>query len=163
VLHNVNGESLPLQIGHQSGAEGTSLQWSPDGTKIVFSAKREASVDIFTLLFSENKPLLQKLVASSSDDVHPSWSPDGQHIAFYVRSAQYDTKIAVIPVDKSRAPYVVAHNTSLPSVGGPRWLTPRDILYVGEEYLSASQNAIYRVDIETGQRTAVPITMLLAE
>ncbi len=162
IIQDVKGDSLPLQLGHTPGAEGTSLEWSPDGTMIAFSVKRGGSFDIFTLTLSEGQPLLQTLVASSSDDIQPSWSPDGENIAFYVRSEKYDTKIAVTPVNRSRSPYIIAHNTSLPPFGGPQWLTNTELLYVGEEHLSSSQNSIYTVDITTGRRSSAPISVLLA-
>ncbi len=162
VVQSVQGETLPLQLGQEPGAVGTSLAWSPDGTRIVFSSKRGANFDIFVLLLANAKPLLQTLVSSSSDDIQPSWSPNGQHIAFYVRSDRYDTKLAIIPVDRSRSPYVIAHKVSLPSVGGPVWLTATEILYVGEEYLSASQNSLYRIDITTGQRSSAPMSVVLS-
>jgi hypothetical protein len=163
IVQDLRGDTLPIQLGHTPGAVGTSLQWSPDGTMIAFSIKQESSFDIFTLTFSKGRqPLLQTLVSSSSDDIQPSWSPDGKNIAFYVRSARYDTKIAVIPVDRSRSPYIVAHNTSLPRFGGPFWLTNTEILYVGEEQLSTSQNSIYTVNIATGRRSAAPMSVLLA-
>jgi hypothetical protein len=129
---------------------------------IAFSIKRESSFDIFTLRLSGGQPLLQSLVASSSDDIYPSWSPDGRNIAFYVHAENYDTKIAITPVDRNRPPYIVAHNTSLPPFGGPQWLTSTEILYVGEEHLSASQNSIYTVDIATGKRSSAPMSVLLA-
>ncbi len=162
VIQSVEGSSQPVQIGHQPGAVGTSLEWAPDGSRIAFSSKRGSSFDIFVMMYSGQKPLLQTLVSSSSDDIQPSWSPDGQNIAFYVRSEGYDTKIAVIPVDKSRSPYVVAHNVSVPQAGGPVWLTNTKLLYVGEEYLSASQNSLYRVEITTGWRASVPMTVVFS-
>jgi len=161
IIQDVKGASQPFQLDH-ADAVGTSLQWSPDGTMIVFSIKRGASFDIFTLTLSEGQPLLQTLVASSSDDIHPSWSPDGKYVAFYVRSKKYDTKIAVTPVNRSRPPYVVAHNSSLSPFGGPQWLTNTEILYVGEEHMAVSQNSIYTVDIATGRRTSAPMSVLLA-
>lgn len=163
MLSNIRGETLPLQIGHEPGVEGTALSWSPDGTRIAFSSKRGTNLDIFTLLFSNNAPLLQTLVASSSDDVQPSWSPDGRNVAFYVRSGQYDTKLAVTPVDKSRSPYIVAHNVSLPANDGPVWLNNTTLLYVGEEQASVSENSVYHVDITTGQRVISPLSLLFTQ
>ena len=163
IVQNLRGETLPLQLGHQPGAAGTSLAWSPDGAKIAFSIKRGASFDVYTLLLSKNPPLLQSLVASSSDDLQPSWSPNGQYIAFYVHSKQYDTKLAVTPVDRSRAPYIVAHNVSMPPSGGPLWLSNTELFYVGEEHLSASQNSVYRVNVSTGQRSSAPLSLVFSK
>jgi len=164
IIQNTKSQVFPIEIGHQPGLSGTSLAWSPDGTQIALSAKRGASFDISLLHFSGNTPVLQSFVASPSDDVRPSWSPDGQHIAFYVCSTQYDTKVAVSPVNQSRAPYIVGHNASLPRQGGPRWLTPEEVVYMGTDQRSASHDLmIYRVDIATGQRSSVPLTMLFPQ
>jgi len=163
IIQTLQGNALPIQIGHAQGNLPNTLAWSPDGSKIVFSARKDSSMDVFILLFSGKSPLLQPLAASPSDDIQPSWSPDGANIAFYVRSAQMDTKIAVIPADKSRAPYIVAHNVSLPADHGPQWMTATSLQYIGEEALSVSQNSLYRVDVKTGQRSSVPLAMMVGE
>lgn len=163
MIQDLKGGMLPVQVGQTArGASGTSLQWSPDGSTLALSMKREASFDIFTLTFSGNKPTLQTLVASPSDDIQPSWSPDGRNIAFFVRSKQYDTKLAISPVDRSRAPYVVAHNVSLPATNGTQWLTASELLYVGEEQLATVQNTLYTVDITNGKRSAAPMSIVFA-
>jgi Tol biopolymer transport system component len=163
IIQNLQGQTLPIQIGHQAGLPDTSLSWSPDGTQLAISVRRGASFDIFMLSFSDNAPVLQTLVASPSDDLQASWSPDGRYIAFYVRSEQYDTKVAISPIDRSRNPYVVGHNASLPPEGGPRWLSDSEVIYIGEEQLSATHNSVHRVDIKTGHRSSIPITLLLSQ
>ena len=163
IIQAPQGSATPIQIGHAQGKFSNTLAWSPDGTKLAFSAKKESSMDIFLLLFSQKTPLLQPLVASPANDILPSWSPDGAYIAFYVSSDNLDAKIAVTPVDKSRAPYIVAHNVSLPANAGPQWMTATSVQYIGEEALSASQNSLYRVDVKTGQRSSVPLAMMVGE
>ncbi|PIE33919.1 hypothetical protein CSA56_09525 [candidate division KSB3 bacterium] len=163
IIQNTSQHTLPIEIGHHPGTAGPSLAWSPDGTRIALSIKRDTSFDISLLSFVNNSPVLQALVTSPSDDVQPSWSPDGRYVAFYVHSPQYGTKVAVTPVDQSQAPYIIGHNASLPQAGGPRWLTPAQVVYMGEEQRSASHNLIYRVDIATGQRSSVPLTMLFPQ
>lgn len=161
IVQRLNGETLPMQIGNAPGADGTSLQWSPDGTRLAFSCKREANFDIFTLTLTGAKPLLQTLVASPADDIQPSWSADGRNVAFYVRAEHYDTKIAVTPADRSRAPYIVAHNVSAASMSGPFWSSKTGILYVGADSPVPSQNLIYQIDIASGKRSSVPMSAVL--
>ncbi|MCP4402317.1 MAG: hypothetical protein GY801_34055, partial [bacterium] len=132
IIQNLQQQTLSIQLGHQPGLEETSLAWSPDGRQIAICARQGDSFDIFLLGFANNTPSLQTLVASSSDDLLPSWSPDGRYLAFYVRADRYDTKIAVSPSDKSRAPYIVGHNASLPPAQGPRWISGTELSYVGE-------------------------------
>lgn len=162
IIQNLQGQVLPVQIGHQPGLAGTSLAWDPNGDRIALCAKRGTNFDIYLLLFSNTPPLLQPLVTSPSDDLQPSWSPDGQRLAFYVHVDQYDTKIAVTPVNQSRSPYVIGHNVSLFPEGGPRWLTNTELVYMGGEHLSASHNSVYRVDLKTGQRSSAPLSMLFS-
>ena len=163
IIQNLQQQALPIQIGHQPGLEETSLAWSPDGRQeSPFVPAREPVSTFFCWGFANNAPTLQTLVASPSDDLLPSWSPDGRYLAFYVRSDQYDTKVAVSPSDKSRAPFIVGHNASLPTDQGPRWVSGTELAYIGEEHLAATHNSVYVVDISTGQRSSVPLTMLLS-
>ncbi|PID56836.1 hypothetical protein CSB45_09200 [candidate division KSB3 bacterium] len=161
IVKNLQQQTLSIRIGHQPGLQENSLAWSPDGQQIAFCGKRGASFDIFLLNVADNAPSPEPLVASSSDDLQPSWSPDGRYVAFYVRTGRYDTKVAVSPSDKSRTPYIVGHNASLPPERGPLWLSGAEVAYVGEEHLLAAQNSVYVVNVGTGQRSSAPLSMLL--
>ncbi|MGC3947613.1 MAG: prolyl oligopeptidase family serine peptidase [Chryseolinea sp.] len=57
-----------------------SLEWSPDGTKLVFVSYRDdhALIGVFT---EENKPI-QWIAPDFSRDGSPRWSPDGKNIVF---------------------------------------------------------------------------------
>lgn len=162
LVQEVRGKTLPLQLGNASqGLAGTSLHWSPDGRVLAFSVRRDTSFDIFTLTISGAEPVIQTVVASPSDDIQPSWSPDGRHLAFYVRSSQYDTKLAVVPVDQSRAPYIIAHQVSVSSSEGPQWVSSSDLLYIGAAPTSSSEYAVHTVDIATGKHSSAPLSLVL--
>jgi len=63
-----------------------SFSWSPDGSKIAFSATVNPDLiqggtdDIYVLNLSDDS--LRKLVSQSGPDTGPRWSPDGKQIAF---------------------------------------------------------------------------------
>jgi len=56
-------------------------QWSPDGSKIVFSSHRKNDEDIYVI--NANGTGEKRLSTSASDEYNPRWSPDGQLIFFY--------------------------------------------------------------------------------
>jgi TolB protein len=58
----------------------TDPAWSPDGTQIAFSSKREGSFDIFVMTRAGKDET--RITATKADDTHPTWSPDGRRIAF---------------------------------------------------------------------------------
>jgi dipeptidyl aminopeptidase/acylaminoacyl peptidase len=64
----------------------TDLSWSPDSTRIAFTAQRdsepasEGSADIFVLKLSDIS--VKKIVSTPGPDANPHWSPDGNSIAY---------------------------------------------------------------------------------
>ena len=57
-----------------------SPTWSPDGTRIVFSALRGGSTDLYE--FDVVRRELRRLTHDAYADLEPAWSPDGRTIAF---------------------------------------------------------------------------------
>jgi Tol biopolymer transport system component len=54
--------------------------WSPDGTEIAFSSRREGTFDIFVM--QSDGSGTRRLTSTKEHDSHPTWSPDGERIAF---------------------------------------------------------------------------------
>ena len=82
--------------------------WSPDGTKIAFSAQRDPDLissdtaDIYVVTVADGK--VKKIVETPGPDGSPRWSPDGKQIAFNtVAGSKYffytNSKIAVVGAD----------------------------------------------------------------
>src|ERR1700693_3653305 len=82
------------------------FSWSPDATRIAFSAQRDpnpgsgSSADIYVVTVSDRS--VNKIVATPGPDGNPQWSPDGRSIAYETVNAQeffYYTNsyLAVVP------------------------------------------------------------------
>jgi len=62
------------------------FSWSPDGTRIAFSAQKDPDLissdtaDIYVVSLSEKA--VKKIVSTPGPDRNPKWSPDGKRIAF---------------------------------------------------------------------------------
>ena len=85
-----------------------SFSWSPDGSKIAFSAAinpdliNGATSDIYVLNPADD--LVKKTVAQPGPDSSPHWSPDGKQILFstYMGNPKYnanDSRLALVPAD----------------------------------------------------------------
>jgi dipeptidyl aminopeptidase/acylaminoacyl peptidase len=85
-----------------------SFAWSPDGTRIAFSAQKDSdlissfSEDIYILKIADKS--VKKIVDTPGPDSNPKWSPDGKKIAFETAaSAKFfyyaNVKIAVVPAE----------------------------------------------------------------
>jgi dipeptidyl aminopeptidase/acylaminoacyl peptidase len=84
------------------------FSWSPDGTRIAFSAQRDPDLissetaDIYVVSVGDAK--VKKIVSTPGPDRNPKWSPDGKQIAFETSAASKyffytNMKIAVVDAD----------------------------------------------------------------
>lgn len=85
-----------------------SFDWSPDGTRIAFSATvnpdliQSATADIYVLNLTNDE--VKKVVSLPGPDNNPHWAPDGKQIIFSsamgnARHFAQNLRLAVIPVD----------------------------------------------------------------
>jgi dipeptidyl aminopeptidase/acylaminoacyl peptidase len=84
------------------------FSWSPDGTRIAFSAQRDPDLissetaDIYVASIGDGK--VKKIVSTPGPDRNPKWSPDGKQIAFETSAgSKYffytNMKISVVDAD----------------------------------------------------------------
>lgn len=139
--------SYPEGILWTSNADGTDRHelsfpptevglptWSPDGTRIEFSARQPAGFwQIFTVSTEGGDP--QQLTSGASDHTDGSWSPDGNSMAFggSVEQARQSTKANIHILDlKTRQVTDVPDSAHLFS---PRWSPDgRHLLAVTGDY-----------------------------
>ena len=92
-----------------------SFAWSPDGTRIAFSAQQDPdlissfSSDIYIVTVADKA--VKKIVSTPGPDTNPKWSPDGKKIAYQTAAgSKYffytNGRIAVVPAEGG-APEVV--------------------------------------------------------
>ena len=84
------------------------FSWSPDGTRIAFSAQKDPdlisldSADLYVVRLSDKT--IKKIVSTPGPDRNPKWSPDGKKIAFETAAASRyffytNSKIGVVSPD----------------------------------------------------------------
>lgn len=59
--------------------------WSPDGTQIAFSSKRDGNWEIYVMNADGTDP--RRMTDNAVNDFFPDWSPDGTQIAYFVMPA----------------------------------------------------------------------------
>jgi len=85
-----------------------TFAWSPDGTRIAFSAQQDADLissfsnDIYIVTVADKA--VKKIVSTPGPDTNPKWSPDGKKIAYQTAAGSkyfYYTngRIAVVPAE----------------------------------------------------------------
>ncbi len=75
------------------GAKSYGPDWSPDSTRLAFSADQDGGrYDIYTIRVDGSD--LRRPVRSATDAFEPAWSPDGSEIAFSRDGAIVATTLA---------------------------------------------------------------------
>lgn len=75
---DTGGRIRPLTNG---SSRNTLEDWSPDGTRVVFSSDRNGNQDLYVVRTDGTQ--LTRLTSDTADDLLPRWSPDGKTIVFY--------------------------------------------------------------------------------
>jgi dipeptidyl aminopeptidase/acylaminoacyl peptidase len=102
------GIAEPKRLTEGNAFSVEDFSWSPDGTRIAFSARRDPDLisietaDIYVVNVNDRK--VKKIVDTPGPDGNPKWSPDGKQIAYETAAgAKYffymNRKIAVVDAD----------------------------------------------------------------
>jgi len=78
-----DGSAEPRRLTHTKGSEG-SVAWSPDSSRIVFTARREGddANQLYVLDLSPGGGEALRLTTWPMGARSPQWSPDGSHLLF---------------------------------------------------------------------------------
>lgn len=74
------GEVVGGEVSLTRGEGGTDPAWSPDGTRIAFSSRRDGNYELYTM--EPNGDGVKRLTDTRSAEAEPAWSPDGSSIAY---------------------------------------------------------------------------------
>jgi dipeptidyl aminopeptidase/acylaminoacyl peptidase len=111
----------------------TSASWSPDGTRLVYSALPQGAraYEIFVSRVDGSNPL-QLTHTSDSGNTQPVFSPDGKRIAYInggpEQAAGFSNRVWVMEADGSGAEPLTAG----PRDAYPQWLDARTVLFARE-------------------------------
>ncbi|MBT8395979.1 MAG: hypothetical protein HKO65_02605 [Gemmatimonadetes bacterium] len=100
-----------LQLLSRSAWSRTGGRWSPDGSKIAFSAYSEAGSNLDVYVMNPDASEVTRLTIGADDEGRPSWSPDGSRIAYQVGGILPGTAISVMNSDGSNSNQITNHPT----------------------------------------------------
>jgi dipeptidyl aminopeptidase/acylaminoacyl peptidase len=111
IIDVASGMAAPTEPKRLTDGDKLSVgefSWSPDGTRIAFSAQKDPDLisletaDLYVVTVEGG--MVKKIVSTPGPDINPKWSPDGKKIAFETAAgAKYyyytNEKIAVVAAE----------------------------------------------------------------
>lgn len=152
----------------RSAAHDGQPAWSPEGNRLAYEAKpEEINQDIYVIDDVEAALAVggvekgRRLTQFPSAEANPTWSPDGQMLAFYRIEGGEDERVDlwVVNADGTGAKEI-ARNVKRPSRNGPSWLFQaevghgRQVIYV---IMATEGSKMFISDVESGESREVAI------
>ncbi|MGD8494982.1 MAG: BamA/TamA family outer membrane protein [Gemmatimonadales bacterium] len=152
VVNPENGDKLQ-EIRFPSLGEIYTPSYSPDGRRLVFAAVVDGYTDLFVVDLQTEQ--LRRLTNDLYSDLQPTWSPDGDRIAFV--TDRFGTDLATLTYGDYRLGLIPADGgapTELPGFDrgkhvDPQWAGDGQSLYFVSDADGISN--VYRYDFEDGQ------------
>lgn len=151
----------PRELTKEETFSVEEFSFSPDGTRIAFSAARDPDLissftkDIYVVSVADGA--VKKIVDTPGPDSDPHWSPDGKQIAYVTSNGEKyffyaNQKLAVVDAGGGKPRVVNDAFDEDPSL--LNW-APEGIYFSGLERMSSS---LYLVDLESGnvKKMAMP-------
>jgi Tol biopolymer transport system component len=83
--------------------------WTPDGSRVAFASRREASVQNIYWTLADGSGGTERLTTGEFNEVPTDWSPDGKALVFYETSptSGYDLRTLTLGQERTVKPLVV--------------------------------------------------------
>lgn len=124
---------------------------APSGSMIVYSASSEGGGSHLYLRTIDDGPV-EQLTSGDASEAAPSWSPDGQRLAFVRTSPEGDCEIMTMALPRGAGRAV--STCSLPKGASLAWLDDQTLL-LADRPNPADPIALFRVDVGTGVRRQI--------
>ncbi len=152
VVYERSGTIYLLVLGGQERTlvpAGNQPKIAPDGSRVVYIG-RVGSTDNQLLVVDTRSRQVSRVTDKVRDPALPSWSPDGQHIAF--RAAMNDTtEIFAINADGTNLQQVTHGQTKRDNATEPSWSADGAAIY----YKNQGDGAFYRAPVTGGVPTRI--------
>ena len=146
----VKGEALTSGTDYTVGG----FAWSPDSTRIAFSAARDAdlnssdTVDLYVVSLADKA--VKKIVDTPGPDSNPIWSPDSKRIAFSTANGERyfyykNSKIGIVPAEGGAVRIIATDFDEQPRISD--WGS-QGIYFTG---MQRTASAVFAADPDTGQ------------